>query len=164
CASGWAGKPRLAPCRGALRAASPGPDAPGRPGRCAFGRSDQRRGPGPRFRAPAVRHPGLQRLGRPVAPDPRRGRRMSSNWKSIALTVVLAALASTGGAWLSAGWMMKRHETPSLHEIVHRKLALSPQQKATLDAIEAGFDVRREALEGDVRAANRDLAQAIAAS
>lgn len=89
---------------------------------------------------------------------------MSSNWKSIALTVVLAALASTGGAWLSAGWMMKRHETPSLHEIVHRKLALSPQQKATLDALEAGFDVRREALEGDVRAANRELAQAIAAS
>lgn len=89
---------------------------------------------------------------------------MSSNWKSIALTVVLAALASTGGAWLSAGWMMKRHETPSLHEIVHRKLSLSSQQKATLDAIEAGFDVRREALEGDVRAANRELAQAIAAS
>ena len=89
---------------------------------------------------------------------------MSSNWKSIALTVVLAALASTGGAWLSAGWMMKRHETPSLHEIVHRRLDLSPQQKATLDAIEAGFDVRREALEGDVRAANRELAQAIAAS
>jgi Spy/CpxP family protein refolding chaperone len=89
---------------------------------------------------------------------------MSSNWKSIALTVVLAALARGGGAWLGAGWMMRQHVTPGLHDIVHRKLNLTAEQDARLDEIEARFAVRREALEADVRAANRELAQAIAAS
>ena len=89
---------------------------------------------------------------------------MSSNWKSIALTVVLAALASGGGAWLGAGWMMRQHETLGLHDIVHRKLDLSSEQDARLDAIEARFAVRRETLEADVRAATRELAQALAAS
>ncbi len=89
---------------------------------------------------------------------------MTTNWKSIALTVVLAALASAGGAWLGAGWMMKQHETPGLHEIVHRKLDLTADQDARLDQIEAGFAERRETLEADVRAANRELANAIAAS
>lgn len=89
---------------------------------------------------------------------------MSANWKSVALTVLLAALASGGGAWLGAGWMMKRHETPGLHDIVHRKLDLKPEQDARLDAIEARFAAQREQLEADVRAANRELADAIAAS
>lgn len=89
---------------------------------------------------------------------------MSASWKSILVTVVLAALASGGGAWLGAGWTMKRHDTPGLHDIVHQKLDLTAEQDARLDAIEARFAVRREALEADVRAANRELAQAIAAS
>ena len=78
---------------------------------------------------------------------------MSANWKSVALTVLLAALASGGGAWLGAGWMMKRHEAPGLHDIVHRKLDLQPEQDARLDAIETRFAAQREQLEADVRAA-----------
>ncbi len=89
---------------------------------------------------------------------------MSANWKSIALTVVLAALASGGAAWLAAGWMMKQHETPSVHDIVHQKLDLTADQDARLDQIEASFAVQRDALEADVRAANRELADSIAAS
>ncbi len=89
---------------------------------------------------------------------------MSAGWKSIALTVVLAALASGGGAWLAAGWVMKQHETPSVHDIVHRRLKLTAEQDARLDVIEARFAVRREALEAELRAANRELAAAIAAS
>ena len=89
---------------------------------------------------------------------------MSGGWKSIALTAVLAALASGVGAWAGAEWMMRRHETPSLHDIVHRQLDLTAEQDARLDEIEARFAPRRAALEAEVRAANRELAAAIAAS
>lgn len=89
---------------------------------------------------------------------------MSGGWKSIAVTAVLAALASGVGAWAGAEWMMKRHETPSLHDIVHRHLDLTAEQDARLDAIEAGFAPERTRLEADVRAANRELAAAIAAN
>ena len=89
---------------------------------------------------------------------------MSGGWKSIALTAVLAALASGVGAWAGAEWMMRRHETPSLHDIVHRRLDLTADQHARLDLIEARFAPRRTALEAEVRAANRELAAAIAAS
>ena len=89
---------------------------------------------------------------------------MSSSWKSIVLTIALAAVASAVGAWLGAGWMMKQHETPGLHEIVHQKLDLNAEQDVRLDQIEARFAERREKLEAEVRAANRELADAIAAS
>ncbi|HEY1072820.1 periplasmic heavy metal sensor [Brevundimonas sp.] len=89
---------------------------------------------------------------------------MSGGWKSIALTAVLAALASGVGAWAGAEWMMKRHQTPSLHDIVHRRLDLTAEQDARLDEIEARFAPQRASLEADVRAANRELAAAIAAN
>ncbi|WP_427789819.1 periplasmic heavy metal sensor [Brevundimonas diminuta] len=89
---------------------------------------------------------------------------MSAGWKSMALTVALAALASGGGAWWTAGWMMKRNETPGVHDIVHRRLKPTGEQDDRLNAIEARFAVQREALESELRAANRELANAIAAS
>lgn len=89
---------------------------------------------------------------------------MSANWKSILLTVVLAAMASGAGAWGAAAWMMRQHEPPGIHDIVHRKLKLTAAQDARIDGIEARFSTRRKALEADVRAANRELANAIAAS
>ncbi|WP_292050864.1 MULTISPECIES: Spy/CpxP family protein refolding chaperone [unclassified Brevundimonas] len=89
---------------------------------------------------------------------------MTSGWKSILLTVVLAAVASGGGAWLGASWMMKRDQPLGVHDIVHQKLNLSAEQNARLDDIEARFSVRRQALEAQVRQANRELAAAISAS
>ena len=89
---------------------------------------------------------------------------MSANWKSILLTVVLAAVASGAGAWGAAAWMMRQNEAPGVHDIVHQKLKLTADQDARLDDIEARFSTRRKALEADVRAANRELANAIAAS
>lgn len=89
---------------------------------------------------------------------------MSIGWKSIALTAVVAALASGAGTWGSMAWVMKQREAPSLHRIVHEELDLSADQDARIQAIEARFDARRMALEGEVRTANRELAVAIAAS
>jgi Spy/CpxP family protein refolding chaperone len=89
---------------------------------------------------------------------------MSANWKSIVITAVLAALASGAATWASATWVMREQQPPSLHSVVHDKLDLSVEQDRRLDIIEAGFADRRPALEAEVRAANRELAAAIAAS
>ena len=89
---------------------------------------------------------------------------MSPRWKSLALTALLAALASGVGTWASTAWVMKQRETPSLHHIMHEELDLSVAQKARLESIEARFATRRMSLEAEVRMANRELANAIAAS
>lgn len=89
---------------------------------------------------------------------------MRARWKSIVLTAVLAALASGAATWASATWVMRERQPPSLHSVVHEQLNLSAEQDGRLDAIEARFAARRPGLEAEVRAANRELAAAIAAS
>ncbi|MGV8928386.1 MAG: Spy/CpxP family protein refolding chaperone [Brevundimonas sp.] len=89
---------------------------------------------------------------------------MSMNWKSIVITAILAALASCAATWATAAWVMRERQPPSLHSVVHEKLDLSAEQDRQLDIIEARFAARRPALEAEVRAANRELAVAIAAS
>jgi Spy/CpxP family protein refolding chaperone len=89
---------------------------------------------------------------------------MAAGWKSIALTAVLAVAASGLGAWGGATWVLQRHAPPSLHEIVHSDLDLTPEQLARIEGIEARFAQRRVGLEQRVQAANRELARAIAES
>lgn len=38
---------------------------------------------------------------------------MSMGWKSVAITVVLALIASGAGAWGGATWVLKREAPPS---------------------------------------------------
>lgn len=87
---------------------------------------------------------------------------MKTAWTSILITAVLAALASGAATWVSATWILRDRQPPSLHSVVHEKLDLNAEQDRRLDAIEARFAPRRTALEAEVRAANRELAAAIA--
>lgn len=86
---------------------------------------------------------------------------MMRGWRAIALTAVLAALASGIGTWISASWVLSQREAPSLHDIVHHDLELSPEQLTRIEAIEARFATRRPVLEAEVQAANLELARAI---
>ncbi|MBI5942521.1 MAG: periplasmic heavy metal sensor [Caulobacterales bacterium] len=82
--------------------------------------------------------------------------------RNLLITLVLAVIAAGGGAWLCAYYVIShRAGGPSLHEMVHRDLDLTSEQAGELDAIEAKYAVERKALEADVRAANRELADAI---
>ena len=89
---------------------------------------------------------------------------MAIAWKSIVVTVALAAAASGVGAWAGATWVLNKQTPPSLHEIVHNDLDLSPEQHKKIEAIEARFAGQRVQLEGRVQAANRELAEAIRVS
>lgn len=89
---------------------------------------------------------------------------MKASWKSIIVTAVLATLASVAATWVSATWVMRERQPPSLHSVLHEELDLSADQNRRIDAIEARFAARRPALEAEIRAANQELAAAIAAS
>jgi Spy/CpxP family protein refolding chaperone len=84
--------------------------------------------------------------------------------RSIALTLVLSLLVAGLGAWGGAAYVMHRLKpaTP-LHELVHEKLRLSPDQQRRIEGLEHEHAARREALQAEMRAANADLARAIQA-
>lgn len=89
---------------------------------------------------------------------------MAIAWKSIGVTLALAAAASGVGAWAGASWVLNKQAPPSLHEIVHKQLDLSPQQLARIQGIETRFAGQRVTMEARVQAANRELAEAIKVS
>lgn len=88
---------------------------------------------------------------------------MKSGLRQIAITVLLALLAAAGGAWLCANYVVHQATPPSLHDVVHRDLDLSADQERRLDVIEARYAAQKKRLEADMRAANRELAAAMAA-
>ena len=87
---------------------------------------------------------------------------MKPGLRNLLITVGLAILAAGGGASLCAYYVVSHQPAgPSLHDMVHRDLDLTPEQTRELDAIEEKYATERKLLEADVRAANRELADAI---
>lgn len=87
---------------------------------------------------------------------------MRPGLRNLLLTIVLVVIAAGAGAWVCARYVVSRHSGgPSLHEMVHKKLDLTPDQSRRLDVIEESYARDRKRLEDDVRAANRELAVAI---
>lgn len=83
--------------------------------------------------------------------------------RGVLLTLLLAALAGGAGAWIGSRLLVGDQHAPSLHELVHEELKLSPEQERRLEALEQDFAVRRRAREAELRAANAALAAAIQA-
>ena len=81
--------------------------------------------------------------------------------RALAITVVVALLAGFAGTMIG-NRLSRPAPPPSVHELVHHELDLSPAQAVRIDALEADFAVRRATLERELRAANAELAAAIA--
>ncbi len=76
----------------------------------------------------------------------------------VALTFLVAAL----GGWLGVRLGQREVDTNlGLDRVLHHDLGLSKEQEAKIAALEASFATQRKALEGEMRLANHDLAQAI---
>lgn len=82
--------------------------------------------------------------------------------RSIVLTLVLSVLAAAIGAWGGGQYVARRmHHATSLHQTVHQKLDLTPDQERRIDRLERDYAVKRRAREAEMRAANAELARAI---
>ena len=89
---------------------------------------------------------------------------MPSLARSVVGVALLTALAAGAGGWIGIQYGLRESRSPpSLDEVLHRELNLTTEQDQHIHALEAEFAVRRMALEEEMRAANRDLAAAIAA-
>jgi Spy/CpxP family protein refolding chaperone len=89
---------------------------------------------------------------------------LSALTRTIVIVIVLTAVAAAAGSW--AGIQYGLRETRSnlgLDDLLHHELQLSSEQNARIEALESNFAGKRTALEDEMRAANRDLATAIAA-
>lgn len=86
---------------------------------------------------------------------------MKLSWQGLIVTAFVAFAAGLGGVWV--GMHAFHQRTPGLHDIVHERLDLTPEQLGRIETIEADFATRRQALELEMRAANADLAAAIRA-
>lgn len=76
------------------------------------------------------------------------------------LTIVVAAL----GGWFGVRIGLHQAQgTAGLDEVVHRDLRFTPAQNQQLETLERAFSQRRQSRETEMRAANADLAAAIAA-
>lgn len=85
--------------------------------------------------------------------------------RGLLLTVFLSVIAASAGAWGGAHYVVGRmHRPASLHQTIHGKLHLTPEQDRRIGGLERDYAVRRHALEAEMRAANADLAQAIQAT
>lgn len=87
-----------------------------------------------------------------------------SDWRSTLVTAILAAIVGAACAWGVLTWTGRETSTPSLHQVVHDQLDLTPAQDRQLDEIEARFAVERTRLEVEILTANRELSDAIAQS
>lgn len=82
--------------------------------------------------------------------------------RSVLLIILLTAAAGAFGGWMGVRYgIATSHQHSGLDELVHKKLALSDAQTQAISAIEERFAARRKILEGEMRAANRDLAAAV---
>ncbi len=83
--------------------------------------------------------------------------------RSLLLTVALSVVAAAVGAWGGARYVVGHmHRPEPLHQVVHEKLHLSADQTRRIEGLERDYETRRTALEAEMRAANADLAQAMA--
>lgn len=86
---------------------------------------------------------------------------MNPNLRRLLITAMVALVAGFAGVGLGKLVFDHAPRQPTLHEVIHNELRLTPDQLGRIEGLEADFRTRRQALELDMRAANAELASAI---
>lgn len=86
---------------------------------------------------------------------------MTPRLRGLLITALVALAAGFAGVGLGKLAFDRAHRSPSLHEVIHNELHLTPDQTRRIENLEAAFATRKRALELEMRAANAELASAI---
>ncbi|MBL8550958.1 MAG: periplasmic heavy metal sensor [Hyphomonadaceae bacterium] len=86
---------------------------------------------------------------------------MTPRLRGLLITALVALAAGFAGVGIGKIVFDRAHRQPSLHEVIHNELHLTPDQTRRIESLEADFAVRKRALELEMRAANAELASAI---
>lgn len=86
---------------------------------------------------------------------------MTSPARIILAVVMLTLFAGAAGFWAGMTYAARHVHGAGLDDILHRDLGLTPDQEKQVADLESKFSRDRAALEGRMRAANRELAQAL---
>lgn len=87
-----------------------------------------------------------------------------TNLRRTLLVAIIAFVAAIAGVWVGRVALAPKPVAESeLHALMHDQLDLDAAQHAKLDALEAQFAIRRQALELEMRSDNAKLAAAIEA-
>jgi hypothetical protein len=81
--------------------------------------------------------------------------------RGLLITALIALAAGFAGVGIGKLFFDRAHRQPSLHEVIHNELHLTPDQTRRIESLEADFAARKRALELEMRAANAELASAI---
>lgn len=88
---------------------------------------------------------------------------MSGAWR-YGLVALVAFAAAFAAVMVARTWFAPAPRVESeVHALLHERLTLDADQERRIHALEVGFAQRRAALEGEMRADNARLAEAIAA-
>jgi Spy/CpxP family protein refolding chaperone len=82
-------------------------------------------------------------------------------WRTILITAAVAFVSAALGVYVGLTLGPSAARRASLDDVMHRELALSAEQDAAIEEIEARYARRKSALEAEMRAATRDIAAAV---
>jgi Spy/CpxP family protein refolding chaperone len=77
------------------------------------------------------------------------------------IVILFTLLAAAGGGWAGIHYGLRETRAPNLDEFLHHKLELTADQDKQIASLETEFAARRKALDQEMRAANRELADTI---
>ena len=87
-----------------------------------------------------------------------------SNRRRLLLVALIAFVAAIIGAFIGRAYIARQAPVENeLHSLLHQQLDLDARQQVRIEAIEARFAIRKQALELQLRADNARLADAIEA-
>ena len=91
---------------------------------------------------------------------------MKPFWRNLLVTVLVAGIAAYVGAWAGSMQQHRGAAKPSplrdaIHAMADQGLKLTPAQQKSIDAIDARYSRRRDALRAQIARANSEVADAL---